>query len=50
MRPCVFIHTNHKQYIGALVSQYSFKRNLPNRDRFDVNIIHSNDHPFLRAK
>ena len=29
MKPCVFIHTNHKQYIGALVSQYSFKRNSP---------------------
>ena len=50
MKPCVFIHTNHKQYIGALVSQYSFKRNSPNADKFDVNIIHSNDHPFLRAK
>ena len=50
MKPCVFIHTNHKQYIGALVSQYSFKRNSPNGDKFDVNIIHSNDHPFLRAK
>ena len=50
MKPCVFIHTNHKQHIGALVSQYSFKRNSPNADQFDVNIIHSNDHPFLRAK
>ena len=50
MKPCVFIHTNHKQYIGALVSQYSFKRNSPNGDKFDVKIIHSNDHPFLRAK
>jgi hypothetical protein len=50
VKPCVFIHTNHKQYVGALVSQYSFKRNSPNADKFDVNIIHSNDHPFLRAK
>jgi hypothetical protein len=50
VKPCVFIHTNHKQYIGALVSQYSFKRNSPNAAKFDVNIIHSNDHPFLRAK
>ena len=50
MKPCVFIHTNHKQFVGALVSQYSFKRNSSNGDKFDVNIIHSNDHPFLRAK
>jgi hypothetical protein len=50
VKPCVFIHTNHKQYLGALVSQYSFKRNSPNGAKFDVNIIHSNDHPFLRAK
>jgi hypothetical protein len=50
VKPCVFIHTNHKQYIGALVSQYSFKRNSANGDKFDVNIIHSNDHPFLRAR
>jgi hypothetical protein len=50
VKPCVFIHTNHKQYIGALVSQYSFKRNSPNAAKFDVNIIHSDDHPFLRAK
>jgi hypothetical protein len=50
VKPCVFIHTNHKQYLGALVSQYSFKRNSPNAAKFDVNMIHSNDHPFLRAK
>jgi hypothetical protein len=50
VKPCVFIHTNHKQYLGALVSQYSFKRNSPHADKFEVNIIHSDDHPFLRAK
>ena len=27
MKPCVFIHTNHKQQIGALVSAYSMRRN-----------------------
>jgi hypothetical protein len=50
VKPCVFIHTNHKQYVGALVSQYSFKRNSRHADAFDVKIIHANDHPFLGAR
>ncbi len=49
-RPCVFVHTNHKQWIGALVSQYSLKRNSPNGDAFDVKIIHTDDHRFLHDK
>jgi hypothetical protein len=36
--------------IGALVSQYSITRNSPNADRFDVRIIHTDDHPFLGAR
>jgi hypothetical protein len=47
---CVFVHTNHRQMIGAPVSQYSITRNSPNADRFDVRIIHTDDHPFLRAR
>ena len=27
MEYCVFIQTNHKQYLGALVAEYSLKRN-----------------------
>ena len=46
----VFIHTNHKQYVGALVSQYSFRRNSKAPDRFAVEIIHANDHRFLQAR
>jgi hypothetical protein len=49
-RACVFIHTNHKQLVGALVSQYSLKRNSADPDAFDVRIIHTDDHPFLRAR
>ncbi len=48
MRPCVFIHTNHKQYVGALVSAYSMRRNSQHADKFDVKIIHTKDYPFLR--
>ena len=50
MRPCVFVHTNHRQMIGALVSQYSIRRNSAHADAFDVQIIHTDDHAFLRAR
>ncbi len=50
MKPCVFIHTNHRQHIGAIVSQHSLKWNSRNSDKFDAKIIHARDHPFLREK
>jgi hypothetical protein len=50
VKPCVFIHTNHRQMIGALVSQYSIRRNSAHADAFDVKIIHTDDHAFLRAR
>ena len=48
MDHCVFVHTNHKQYVGALVSAYSFRRSSPHGDRFDVRIIHHRDYPFFQ--
>ena len=39
MKPCVFIHTNHKQYLGALVSLHSMRRNSRHVDEFDVKLI-----------
>jgi hypothetical protein len=50
MRPTVFIHTNHKQIVGALVSEYSLRRNSRNADKFDVRIIHTEDFAPLRAR
>ncbi|MFO1059497.1 MAG: hypothetical protein U1E53_21325 [Dongiaceae bacterium] len=50
MRPCVFVHTNHKQMIGALVSRHSLIRNSRHADRFDVRIIDAADYPFLRER
>lgn len=44
MKPCVFIHTNHKQYLGALVSAHSMRRNSVNADKFDVKLIELEDH------
>lgn len=47
---CVFIHTNHKQLLGALVSEFSLRRNSAQTDKFDVRIIHHRDYPFMREK
>jgi hypothetical protein len=47
MKPTVFIHTNDKQIVGALVSKYSFERFASGT--FDVRLIHTRDHPFLAA-
>ncbi|HET6468622.1 MAG TPA: hypothetical protein VFG43_09620 [Geminicoccaceae bacterium] len=46
----VFIHTNHKQYVGALVSAYSMKRHSAHADELRIELIHTRDHPFLAAK
>ena len=47
---CVFIHTNHKQIVGALVAEHALRRNSRHNDRFDVRIIEHKDYPFLRAR
>ena len=36
MQHCVFIHTNHKQIVGALVAEYALRRNSKHSDEFDV--------------
>lgn len=46
----VFIHTNHRQMVGALVSEYSMRRNSRHPDRFDVKIIDVRDFPWAQAK
>ena len=46
----VFIHTNDKQMVGALVAQHALRRNSKNADRFDIRIIHTADHDFLRDR
>ena len=50
MAHSVYIHTNHKQKLGALVSRYSLLRNSRNSDKFDVRIIDTKDYAFLRAR
>ena len=50
VKPTVFIHTNHKQIVGAIVAEYSMRRNSRHADEFDVEIIHTADHSFLQAR
>jgi hypothetical protein len=50
MKPCVFIHTNHRQMLGAVVSEYSLKRNSAHGDEFDVKFIHTEDKTFMHAR
>ena len=49
-KPCVFIHTNHKQILGALVGAYSIRRQSRTNEKFDVCLIKHADHPFLHEK
>lgn len=47
MQNTVFIHTNDRQMLGAIVSRHSLKRNSANPDRFDVRILRREDFPFF---
>jgi hypothetical protein len=49
VRNTVFIQTNEKQMIGALVSAHSMKRNSRQAGSFDVQIIRAEDYPFFAA-
>lgn len=46
-KPTVFIQTNHRQMVGALVSRYSLKRNSAHADAFDVELMEVRNQPFL---
>jgi hypothetical protein len=46
----IFIQTNAKQAIGAIVSAYSMKRNSAHADEFDVTIMRQEDYPFFQAR
>ena len=38
-KPCVFIHTNHKQILGAKVARWALKRQAADPEAFDVAFI-----------
>jgi len=47
---CVFIQTNHKQIVGALVAEYALRRNSQHSDKFDVRIMDTRDYPFFKTR
>ncbi len=49
MNHCVFIHSNPKQIVGAIVAEHALRRGSRNNDKFDVKIINTVDFPFLAA-
>ena len=50
MEYCVFIQTNHKQWLGALVAEYALRRNSSHHDKFDIRIMEYKDYPFMSAR
>jgi hypothetical protein len=46
----VFIQTNHKQIVGALVAEYALRRNSSHNEKFDVHVMHTKDHPYFAAR
>jgi len=46
----VYIHTNAKQWLGALVASYALRRHSLKPDAFDVEFLRVDDFPFLKAK
>ncbi|MDZ7826045.1 MAG: hypothetical protein U5R48_08580 [Gammaproteobacteria bacterium] len=47
MKYCVFIHTNHKQILGAKVAAHALRRNSATPDAFEVRFIDTRDHEWL---
>lgn len=45
MKPTVFIHTNEKQMLGALLGRYSLWKNSAHADQFDVKFIEVREYP-----
>ena len=39
MKPTIFVHTNEKQIVGAIVSKYSFERFAADPSAFEVKLI-----------
>lgn len=49
-KPCVFIHVNHKQILGAHVGERSLRHFSDHNEQFDIKFIETHEHPFLWAR
>ncbi len=50
MKPTVFIHTNERQRLGALVARYALRRHSKHADEFEVRLLETADYPFLAER
>ena len=50
MKHSVFIQTNHKQIVGALVAKHALLRYSTHNDQFNVHIMDTRDFPFFRER
>ena len=47
MKPVIFVHTNEKQVIGAIVSKYSFEKFASDPAAFDVKLIETANYRWM---
>jgi len=47
MKPTIFVHTNEKQIVGALVSKYSFERFASDPSAFEVKLIETRAYDWM---
>jgi hypothetical protein len=50
MKPTVFIHTNERQRLGALVAAHALRRNSTHADEFEVRLLETRDFDFLAKR
>ncbi len=50
MKPCVFIHTNEKQWLGAVVAAHALRRHAADPGGLEVRLLEAKDYPFLRSR
>jgi hypothetical protein len=50
MQHRVYIHVNHKQWLGAVVGKYALEKHSAHTDKFDVQFIEVKDQAFMHEK
>lgn len=50
MKPTVFIHTNERQRLGALVAVHALRRHSKHADEFEIRLLEANDFGFLAER
>jgi hypothetical protein len=50
MKPTVFIHTNERQRLGALVAAHALRRHSTHADAFEIRLLEAKDFGFLAER